>query len=96
MSMNVNGRLTAPPQDEVALVTNSVDGIVWEGRDEWPETRGTTLVHSLFSNGLGTRTLRAVLRAGRRRAGFGAGGPGKYDPVSVTHGLSASWGAAGS
>ncbi len=95
--MNVNGRLTAPPQVEVALVTNSVDGMVSEGRSK-PTIGGTTLAK--FSPGFGTRT-----REERRnscvggRAAQGAQQFGKFDPVSATHvcmaqGLSVSQEAA--
>ena len=97
LRMNVNGRLTAPPQVEVALVTNSVDGMVSEGRMTWSETRGTTLAS--FSTGTcsRTRTLRGILRVGVRsggRADAGAGSLRKFDPVSATHLLSVSQEAA--
>ncbi len=92
LSMNGNGRLTAPPQVEVALVTNSVDGMVLEGRMAWPTTRGTTLAS--FSPGTGTQTReeREDLRAGAARLPgrdvLGSQGLGKFDPVSATQGLS--------
>jgi hypothetical protein len=92
LRMNGNGRLTAPPQVEVALVTNSVDGMVSEGRKEWPKTRGTTLAS--FSPGTGTQTReeRGDLRAGTARcfgrAVLGSQGLRKFDPVSATQGLS--------
>ena len=92
LSMNGNGRLTAPPEVEVALVTNSVDGMVLEGGMARPTTRGTTLAS--FSPGIGTRTReeREDLRAGAarlsRRGVAGLQGFGKFDPVSATQGLS--------
>lgn len=93
LSMNGNGRLTAPPQVEVALVTNSVDGMVLEGRMAWPTTRGTTLAS--FSPGTGTQTReeREDLRAGGR-AVVGANSLRKFDPVSATQGLSVPQGVA--
>lgn len=89
LRMNVNGRLTAPPQVEAVLATNSVDGIVSKGSGEGPGTRGTTLGYIFLDKGLRTRTLREDLQMERRRAGTGGCGLWKFDPVSVTHGLSA-------
>jgi len=93
LRMNVNGRLTAPPQVEVALVTNSVDDMVSEGGMIWPETCGTTLAS--FSTGTCSRmrTLRRTLRAGGRCGGgadAGAETLRKFNPVSATHLLSVS------
>ena len=89
LRMNVNGRLTAPPLTEVALVTNSVDGIVLEGGKDQPKTRGTTLAKWSLGTCSQTRTLRGTLRVGGR-AGSSAGSLRKFYPVSVTHGLSDS------
>jgi hypothetical protein len=102
LRMNVNGRLTAPPQVEVALVTNSVDDMVSEGRNSRPRTRGTTLAFSSFGTGSRTRTLRGTLRVGTVRcfersvsdALLHAPGLQKFDPVSAAHRLSASREAA--
>ena len=93
LRMNVNGRLTAPPQVEVALVTNSVDGMVSGGWNSGPATGGTTLAK--FSPGSGTRMRegRRISCAGRRAA-EGAQKFGKFDPVSATHFLSVSQEAA--
>ena len=92
LRMNVNGRLTAPPQVEVALVTNSVDGMVSGGWSK-PTAGGTTLAK--FSPGSGTRMRegRRISCAGRRAA-EGAQKFGKFDPVSATHFLSVSQEAA--
>ena len=89
LRMNVNGRLTAPPEVEVALVTNSVDGMVSEGRNSGPTTGGTTLAK--FSPGSGTRMReeRRISCVGRR-AVAGAHLVGKCNPVSATHQLSVS------
>jgi hypothetical protein len=97
LSMNVNGRLTAPPRVEVALVTNSVDGMVFGGRMVAPTTRGTTLASFSTGTCLGTRTLRGAWRVGVRaggRADAGAEVLREFDPVSATHLLSASQGVA--
>ena len=91
LRMNVNGRLTAPPQVEVVLVTNSVDGIVLEGERVEPTTRGTTLANWSLGTGSRTRILRGILQADS-----GARGLGKFDPVSVAHRLSAREAVAGS
>jgi hypothetical protein len=92
LRMNVNGRLTAPPLPEVALVTNSVDGIVLEGGNDQPKTRGTTLAKRCFGFGSRTRIGRGTLRVGItarwfQRAALGALGLRKFDPVSATHRL---------
>jgi hypothetical protein len=96
--MNVNGRLTAPPEVEVVLVTNSVDDMVSRGRSSGPTTGGTTLAK--FSPGSGTRMReeRRILCAGRRAA-EGAQMFGGFDPVTAIHvcmaqGLSVSQEAA--
>ena len=83
LRMNVNGRLTAPPEVEVALVTNSVDGMVSGGWNSGPATGGTTLAK--FSPGSGTRMReeRRISCVGRR-AVAGAHGFG-IAPVSATH-----------
>ena len=92
LRMNGNGRLTAPPQVEVALVTNSVDGMVSGGWMYGLTTGGTTLAK--FSPGPGRRTRdeRGFPCAGRR-AVAGAHGYG-IAPVSATHQLSVSQEAA--
>ena len=93
LRMNVNGRLTAPPQVEVALVTNSVDGMLSGGWNSGPATGGTTLAK--FSPGFGTRMReeRRVSCAGKRAA-HDVRGLGWFDPVSATHFLSVSQEAA--
>src|ERR1700679_3593355 len=98
LRMNVNGRLTAPPQVEVALVTNSVDDMVSEGWNDGPTTGGTTLAKFSPGSGMQTRDERGNLCAGGRAA-MGARGLGWFDPVSATHvsiaqGLSVSQEAA--
>jgi hypothetical protein len=93
LRMNVNGRLTAPPQVEVALATNSVDGMVSEGRISWPTTGGTTLASFSPGPGMRMRDERRVLCAGGRAASS-AHGLRKFDPVSATHLLSVSQEAA--
>jgi hypothetical protein len=95
LRMNVNGRLTAPPQLEVRLVTNSVDGIVSEGRNDRPEARGTTLANWSFGNCSRTRILRGAVRVSAG-ALYQAQVLGKFDPVSAAHFLSAREAAAGS
>jgi hypothetical protein len=89
LRMNVNGRLTAPPLPEVALVTNSVDGIVLEGGNDQPKTRGTTLAKWCFGTGSRTRNQRGTLRVWGR-AGSSAENLRKLDPVSAAHGLPVS------
>ena len=87
--MNVNRRLTAPPLDEVELVTNSVCAILLEGVGKKPEASGTPLESfSLFTR-LGMRGLRSL---GRSR--FGGGLQWKVEPVSATQSLFVSEGAA--
>ena len=97
LRMNVNGWLTAPPQVEDVLVTNSVDGMVSEGRKQQPKTRGTTLEYRSFGTCSRTRILRGTLRAETarwfQRAALGAQGLRKFDPVSATHHLSDPRGA---
>jgi hypothetical protein len=95
LRMNVNGRLTAPPLVEVRLVTNSGYGIVSEGRNDQPTTRGTTLANWSLGTGSRTRILRGAVRV-QGRAVSGAQGLGKFDPVSVAHSLSAREVVAGS
>jgi hypothetical protein len=93
LRMNVNGRLTAPPQIEVRLVTNSVDGIVSEGRQDQPKARGTTLAKWSLGTYSRTRILRGTSRVVRRaggRARLSAGSLRKFDPVSAAHRLSDS------
>ena len=95
--MNVNGRLTAPPQVEVALVTNSVDGMVSGGWSK-PTTGGTTLASFTPGSGMRMREGRRLVCVGGRAA-QGAQRFGKFDPVaakhvSITQGLSVSQEAA--
>ena len=93
LRMNVNGRLTAPPEVEVVLVTNSVDDMVSEGRSSGPTAGGTTLASFSPGPGMQTRNERKVLYAGGRAASS-AHGLRKFDPVSATHLLSVSQEAA--
>jgi len=98
LRMNVNGRLTAPPEVEVALVTNSVDGMVSEGRNSGPTTGGTTLASFTPGSGMRMREGRRLVCVGGRAA-QGAQRFGKFDPVSakhvsITQGLSVSQEAA--
>jgi len=92
LRMNDNGRLTAPPQVEVALVTNSVVGMVSGGWMVGLTTGGTTLAK--VSPGFGTRMReeRRISCVGRR-AVAGTHGYG-IAPVSATHFLSVSQEAA--
>lgn len=87
--MQVNGRLTAPPQLEVALVTNSVFGMSLEGWSFRPKARGTTLAQSSLGNSPGLRSQRILgqVYASAHRLG-------KFYPVSAAHLLSTSLGAA--
>ena len=97
LSMNVNGRLTAPPQVEVALVTNSVHGMMFAGRMVEPGTRDITLASFSTGTSLGTRALRGARRIGVRaggRADRGANGLREFDPVCVAHRLSVAQEAA--
>ena len=82
LRMNVNGRLTAPPQVEVVLVTNSVDDMVSEGRSSGPTTGGTTLAKFSPGSGIRMREERRLVCVGGRAA-QGAHGLGKFDPVSA-------------
>ncbi len=96
--MNGNGRLTAPPQVEVALVTNSVDGMVSGGWNEGPTTGGTTLAKISPGSCRRMRDERSNSRAGRRAA-EGARTVGVSNPVTAIHvcmaqGLSVSQEAA--
>jgi hypothetical protein len=98
LRMNGNGRLTAPPQVEVALVTNSVDGMMSRGRSSGLPTGGTTLARFSPGSGMRMREERRSSCAGRRAA-EGARMMGWFDPVSATHvcmaqGLSVSQEAA--
>ena len=76
----VNGRLTAPPQHEAVLATNSVYGMVFEHAFSQLATRGTSLDTSSFGPH-GCHEQRAGhVRAQRRLSEFG------HDfPVTATH-----------
>ena len=93
LRMNDNGRLTAPPQVEVALVTNSVFGMVSEGWKSGLTAGGTTLAKVSPGSGRRTREERGNPCAGRR-AVASAHGFGKCNPVSATQVLSVSQEAA--
>ena len=98
LRMNVNGRLTAPPEVEVALVTNSVVGMVSEGWMVELTTGGITLAKVSPGSGMRMREERGISCAGKR-AVAGAQRFGKFDPVaakhvSITQGLSVSQEAA--
>ena len=93
LRMNVNGRLTAPPQVEVVLVTNSVDGMVSEGCLVGLTAGGTTLAKVSPGSGMRMREERKNSCAGRR-AVAGAYTFGKCNPVSATQVLSVSQEAA--
>jgi hypothetical protein len=81
--MHVNGRLTAPPQVEAALVTDSVVCISPLGRFAKPIASGKTLDRS-------SKALRSLSRFVR------TAGPSllKFDTVSATELLSATGEAA--
>ncbi len=81
--MHVNGRLTAPPQTEAVLVTDSVVCISPLGRFAKPIASGKTLDRSSMA-------LRSLLRFART-AGSSLR---KFDTVSATHLLSATGEAA--
>ena len=86
LRMNGNGRLTAPPEFKVVLVTNSVDGMRSEGRRSWPPTGSTTLA----SFSLRARTREA--RHGSSPEDPGAARtqePEKFDPVCAKEAFSA-------
>jgi len=97
LRMNVNGRLTAPPQVEVALVTNSVDGMVSGGWKYGLTTGGTTLAKVSPGSGMRMREeRRSSCVGGRAVAGVRFG---KLHPVTAIHvcmaqGLSVSQEAA--
>ena len=93
LRMNVNGRLTAPPQVQVVLVTNSVDGMVSEGWLVGLTAGGTTLARVSPGSGMRMREERKNSCAGRR-AVAGAYTFGKCNPVSATQVLSVSQEAA--
>ena len=84
LRMNGNGRLTAPPQVEVALVTNSVDGMMSGSRKSGLTAGGTTLAKFSPGSGLRTRDERGFPCAGRRAA-EGAQRIGMA-PVTAIHG----------
>jgi hypothetical protein len=83
LRMNGNGRLTAPPQVEVALVTNSVDGMVSGGWMSGPTTGGTPLVKVSPDSGMRMRDERGISCVGRRAVA----GTQRYGiaPVTAIH-----------
>ncbi len=87
--MQKNGRLTAPPQLEAVLVTNSVCCKSLKGRMDRPEARGTTLAQPSLGNRPGRCSAQTF---GQVYAS--AHSLGKLDPVSATHRLSSSQGVA--
>jgi hypothetical protein len=77
LRMNGNGRLTAPPQLEAVLATNSVSSMVFEHASNQLAARGTSLDTSSF----GPHAQRAGhVRAQRRLSEFG-----QAFPVTATH-----------
>jgi hypothetical protein len=59
--MHVNGRLTAPPEFQAELATNSVRRNLLQGSYSRPEARGNPL--DIFSHGTsGQRTMRSRVR----------------------------------
>jgi hypothetical protein len=81
--MNANGRLTAPPLDEVALVTNSVCGKVLASRFSQLSTRGIALETS--SLGLAAPPCAEPLARSRSSADLRFWTP---LPAAATHHLS--------
>jgi hypothetical protein len=80
--MNVNGRLTAPPEVQAVLATNSVCATLLEGGRFEPEALGTTRVFSKVSTWL--RGFSAAMRCCLEMFG----------PVTAAHRLSAPMEAA--
>ena len=95
LRMNVNGRLTAPPQFEAVLVTNSVCSIVRQGTGIQPKARGTTLDTSPLGTNRQSRLQRGYTpvggRVGTERS---LQTPRQSAPVSATQFPSASREAA--
>jgi hypothetical protein len=90
--MSGNGRLTAPPEFKVVLVTNSVYGMMSEGRRSRPATGISTLAS--FSPKTRTREARYCSWA----EGPGAGrihGPEKVDPACAKDAFTTHASAAG-
>ena len=87
--MQVNGRLTAPPQLEAALVTNSVEVILREGGFDRTSARGIPLEQPSLGN-----SFRRCFVQRPGRACESADSLRKFDPVSAAHLLSASQEAA--
>jgi len=78
LRMNGNGRLTAPPEFKVVLVTNSVDGMMSQGTRNRPRTGSTRLAS--FSPSTRTSQVRHASCPG----GPGASrtkGPENFNPV---------------
>jgi hypothetical protein len=83
--MHVNGRLTAPPLLEVALVTNSVCGMLHQGTHDTPLASGSPLEDIKFGSRLPrAQTVRRALGLASRL----------LLPVAAPHLLSAPWEAA--
>ncbi len=59
--MHVNGRLTAPPQLEAALVTNSVSRLLQQGSYHTPAASGISLENNPFGNPV--RSAHGAVRA---------------------------------
>ena len=88
LRMQGNGRLTAPPQFEAVLVTNSVG---CRSLGEWnlrSKARGTSLAQ------VSGNSSRRCIPQGQGRTLAGERQLRKASPVSVAHSLSASQGAA--
>jgi hypothetical protein len=80
LRMNGNGRLTAPPQLEAVLATNSVYGMVFEHASNQLATRGTSLDTSSFGPHGCHRQRTGRVRAQRRHSEFG-----HAFPVTAAH-----------
>ena len=92
LSMNVNGRLTAPPLAEVELATNSVSGILFQG-DVEPGAGGFSLDNMSFGTRPGTRAAR-TMGHGVGHAHLGEWMHRMQEPVSATQRLFGFEGAA--
>jgi hypothetical protein len=87
--MHVNGRLTAPPQLEAVLVTNSVDSNLHESSFQQLTASGTSLENFMYGSRLPlAQAVRHSLASPASRA------PRQFPPVSATHISSTPWEAA--